>query len=407
MKKYFSKAILCFALAMLVLAVAPKSKAATNLGITVTDLTSSKINFNVENFSGYYQVYLGTSPQAMVYKNYSWNASCSQSGLTPGTTYYLQVKESSKSGTSTTYLTGNVSPVISFQPLEDPTDLYQTGATKNSITLSWTAVRGATSYKIYIYDGSDNLYELGETSSTQYTVKTNLNPGSAYSFAIRSVQSSQLGTFVSSNYKFEYQKFYTKAAAPTGVRVSSYYSSLNKMYFACDPNTNASGYQFELRNAKNKKIRTYNGSSYSTDSMTIIRGKFMKFRFRSYFNLNDTTRIYSPWSKYKVFGVLNGKYYAAKGKIHLRMKKLNGATKEVVQISSVSSTAGFKTVKVLKGKTLKKKALNYTLTKCGKSRLKRGHMYYIRVISYGKCGKGAKGKSPVSSSASVYVPMYS
>ena len=78
---------------------------------------------------------------------------------------------------------GNWSNTLTFCLTPDiPTGLTATNITQNSFTLLWTAVTGATEYKIY----KDGILETTVPASTTTVDITGLNPGTTYSMTVSS-----------------------------------------------------------------------------------------------------------------------------------------------------------------------------------------------------------------------------
>lgn len=111
----------------------------------------------------------------------SWVKTVSGSGILPGTEYTAYVTATDLAGNSATSegLSVTTAPAA-------PTGLSATGTTYFSTTLSWNAMQGATSYEVYnVTSGT----RIGTTSSTSFTV-INLQVGSTYRFAVKSVSSA-------------------------------------------------------------------------------------------------------------------------------------------------------------------------------------------------------------------------
>lgn len=88
-----------------------------------------------------------------------------------------------KSGNN--YIYGVYTPTIVARRLPDvPENLKGTANTDNSITLTWTAVDGATGYNIYSYSAQDGTWTTaGSTTKNSFTAK-NLNQTDTYRYAV-------------------------------------------------------------------------------------------------------------------------------------------------------------------------------------------------------------------------------
>lgn len=79
----------------------------------------------------------------------------------------------------------------------------------------------------------------------------------------------------------------------------------------------------------------------------------------------------------------------------MKWKKVSGACGYQVYVST-KSNGGFKKVR-----SLSSKKSSYTITKCGKKKLKKGKTYYVQLRYQTKVGK-KKVSSKIVSSATVY-----
>jgi hypothetical protein len=115
--------------------------------------------------------------------------SASLSGLTPGTTYYWQVRANNAAGS--TYANGGVWWSFTTRPL--PGAFNKTGPANAainrpaSLTLSWGASSGVAGYE-YCYDTSNDTFcDTGwvSTSTTRSASLSSLTPGTTYYWQAR------------------------------------------------------------------------------------------------------------------------------------------------------------------------------------------------------------------------------
>ena len=99
--------------------------------------------------------------------------------LSPSTTYYYRVRHANRSGLSS-YLSGNVTTAAA--PVTAPSAPGQptlSSITVSAITISWSAVATATSYKVYAGTSSNPTSLLTTTANTTHT-QTGLNANTTY-----------------------------------------------------------------------------------------------------------------------------------------------------------------------------------------------------------------------------------
>ena len=137
----------------------------------------------------------------------SWNStgtntSIPLSGLTPGATYYWQVRAYNLGGT--TYANGSSTAYWSFtvanNSLEKPTNLQASDGTyPDRVQLGWTGSSGATYYKVYRSDtstGKKNL--LGVPATTSFADTTGI-PGVSYYYRVKACNSGGCSVYSFTN----------------------------------------------------------------------------------------------------------------------------------------------------------------------------------------------------------------
>jgi fibronectin type 3 domain-containing protein len=181
-------------------------------GVTATaGNTQAKLTWTpVSGASGYY-VKRGTA-NGGPYTNVvvSTTSTGVDTGLANGTTYYYVVSAISGIGESANSTQVSVVPTATGTPPIAPTTLTAT-AGQTSISLSWNASSGATSYNVKratVYGGSFTTIATGVTS-TSYT-DTGLTPDNTYTYVVSAVNAAG-ESFTDSA---------SASAAPTGILLS-------------------------------------------------------------------------------------------------------------------------------------------------------------------------------------------
>ena len=160
---------------------------ATPTGLNVTSTTSISVSlwWNASNGATTYQLYRNGS---QVYSNSSTNYT--DTGLASSTTYQYTVQATNSYGSSAPSsppVSATTPPVRTGVPPATPTGLNVTSTTSISVSLSWNASTGATTYQLYrngsqVYSNSSTNYtDTGLASSTtyQYTVQATNSYGSS------------------------------------------------------------------------------------------------------------------------------------------------------------------------------------------------------------------------------------
>jgi fibronectin type 3 domain-containing protein len=206
--EYSIKAVNDFGESASIIAIAALPKPPAELTVSSKTANSVTLSWDAVSGAASYKIYRSSS----AYGDYEYIGSTSSSttyytnsGLSSGSTYYYKV-----SAVNGSQLEGTLSAFVSAQtnalPPSAPTGLTSTEQTQTSVTLSWNAVRGATSYKIY-----RNSSYIGTAYSTYYT-DSGLTPGMSCSYQVSAYNNAGDSPLSSI-----YSAMTTQLLAPTGV----------------------------------------------------------------------------------------------------------------------------------------------------------------------------------------------
>ncbi|MCI8774048.1 MAG: hypothetical protein HFI50_09005, partial [Lachnospiraceae bacterium] len=137
----------------------------------------------------------------------AYGSSYTISGLNPGTSYSYQIRSNNADGSSSYCAAKTVSTIPN--PPAAPVNV-NAASTKNSITITWDAVAGATSYDIQM---GNNTYNVTGTSKTI----TGLSSDTSYSYRVRANNAGGNGTY--SAYK-TIRTLVAPPAVPTNIRAT-------------------------------------------------------------------------------------------------------------------------------------------------------------------------------------------
>lgn len=338
------------------------------------DIQMSNDNINWNTVSGNYQ-------SETDYKEYNLNS---------GTIYYVRVR--ARELTSTwDYTYGAWSDSVQVTTAcEDVKDLTQKNATTSSITIAWSRVAGATSYKICRFV---NLKEqvIGSTKNTYYTINGFNNriafPYDIYVKPVKAISTYSAEKTVKYSWDVDMLDAYRLKLVPgksTAPKITHWWTFIGEADVEVNNVQYADGYQMEVYNAKGKKIQSsiMNSGGIATHykyANGLKRNTFYKVRARAYNTIGASTK-YGAWSDYTWFslGVKNSAKRTSK-KIKIRWDKVRGATNYAVYMST-QQKAGYRKVA-----TTKKCFLN--LKKFKKKKLKKKKTYYVYVVARKKVGK--------------------
>ncbi|MDE6025493.1 MAG: fibronectin type III domain-containing protein [Lachnospiraceae bacterium] len=308
--------------------------------------------------------------------------------LSPGTTYYIKVQSATKNA-SGVYVPGPMSDALAVTTAPTKvTTFKQLKATTKGVTLKWSKVAGATSYKIY----RDNKV-VATTTATNATIKQTVGTNKYYKVvAVRKV-----GNFsVEGNYASTYadavpaKPVYVANSAKSNLRWNP---NTNEVTLYADKNTKdttVDGFQFVVYSVDGKKkLKTYTTTAtYNPMKFTLkaVKNKGFQVMARGYANINGK-KCWGAWSakqviipQPKVAAELDGSH-AAK----IRWAKVSGATKYYIYVAkNQSSTYNLASSKFKRVATVNSKTTSYKITG-----LQTGKYLCVYVVPQVKVGKKA------------------
>lgn len=390
-KRVFSKSLLLLAITSIMLfAMSITSMAATetNMNIQQTNAGDSYVEIKWQKYLGqdiHYHVELSYDGVNWAMQDWNTSPSITIDNLSPDSTYYVRVavynsywhkKDASEDGVCVAVSTKQV---ICTKPSQVQ-NLKQTKATKNSISMTWDAVAGASSYKILIFENYD--YKTVATSKTNSVTIKGLDASSNIEYYVAAVKNVNGYEAVGNRSKSVDMKTVPKKV--TRVAITDLYDNIKVCYYGWTSCENADGYQYEITSLKGKK-KYYKATTTSTSARltTYPVGAFTKARVRAYVEINGK-KTYGPWSNYD-YNACSKDVTARRSKngkkITLKWKKVSGVSEYRIYIST-KEKKGYKKVA-----TVSSKKSSYTITKYNKKNLKKGQKYYVQLRYVGKNGK--------------------
>jgi uncharacterized protein (TIGR02145 family) len=228
--------------------------------VTQTNSTSSiSIGWGVVSGATGYYIYRSTStvgPYARV--GTSETALYTDNDLSDGTAYYYKVAAYNSGGE------GSQSDAVSATTLPvAPTGVTAAANSATSITIGWSSVTGATSYRVYRSSTASGTYEeVGTSTSTTYT-DNDLSGGTAYYYRISGYNSGGEGS------QSSYATATTRVGIPTGVKVEI--SGTRSITIGWSSVTGATGYRVYRSSTASgtyEEVGTSTTASYTNSSLT-------------------------------------------------------------------------------------------------------------------------------------------
>jgi fibronectin type 3 domain-containing protein len=132
-----------------------------------------------------YQIFRGTSPSSLAQIAVRATTAFTDTGLTPGTTYYYAIQETDTGA--------NISPLstvvaaTTLAPPSAPSSVTATGMNTTQVAVSWApgpSGMSIQSYQIFRGTSPSSLVQVAVRATTAYT-DTALTPGTTYYYAIQ------------------------------------------------------------------------------------------------------------------------------------------------------------------------------------------------------------------------------
>lgn len=219
-------------------------------GLSATAVSGSQINLSwaaVSGATGYY-VYRGG-----VYIGSSGTTSYSDTGLSCNTSYSYYVIAYNSSGSSAASATVSATTYIC-----SPTGFTVSGTSGTTLSLSWNAVTGATSYAVVTYTGGQPVYSGSGTSASVSGLTCNTSY--SYSITASNAQSTSANVIGSGS------TYVCPPATPTGLSATAASQTQANLTWT-DNATNETGY-YVYRGGVLVATLGVNSTSYNDTSLS-------------------------------------------------------------------------------------------------------------------------------------------
>lgn len=381
-KRIMKRSMLSLVL-MMVMLVAMSITAAAAEPTNVTQVsdgeTSVKVQWTGVAGAKYYGVQVATDAgfTSVVYQDYTTASYAYDyiTGLAAGSSYFVRVGWGADRNSCYANFSAPIEVVTT--PARVATVKF-VGADDSTATIAWDAVAGAN---VYFVEYNSQTYAVAANSC-----QLPYAPGVS-SAKVSSARMNGAGSYVANTvgtYVYDISALTTKISKSNMGFVNAW---TNINVFQIGANYYGHGLEVKVYDAKTGK-KKFSGSAQNTSYGSVeFRNKFKystmyKYRVRAYVTTTDGQKIYGSWSSYRYFVNPKKCQYTTSGKkIKLSWSKLTGVSKIKIQVSN-KKDSGYKTCATLSGTKT-----SYTISKYGKSALKKGKTYYFKITYYTKSGK--------------------
>jgi len=263
-------------------------------------------------------------------------------------------------------------------------DVTQTAAAKNSITVQWSAVEGVTGYNVYVKDSDYNVENytfVGTTTNTSYTI-TGLKGGMKYYVKVYALE----GTTES-----DYDQLSDAITLPdklTGLKQEKWWFFIKKLDVCWDKQSGADGVEVTLYDNKGKKVKTKTVTGSYSDSTEFdnMKDKVYTVKARSFKTYNGV-KYYSEEASVKCLNQARIKSIKVNGKkLTVKWGKIGGATGYNIYVSTQMDKTSKRPKNFKKVATVKAKKSSYTIKKVNKKKISKNKTYYVYIETV--CNKG-------------------
>lgn len=202
--------------------------------------------------------------------------------LKPGVTYKFYVRSYIKTA-SNAYVYGVYSSVVSMttKPAK-VSNLDASVTTKNSITLSWDKVTGASGYRIYSYNSKTKKYKLLATTKNLSYKVTKLSTAKKYTYKVQAYR-----TFSKVAYEGSKSDSITVSTSPdivTGINQTQ--RAPKAITITWKKVKRATGYRVYRYDMNGKLLAKFDTKTNSFKDRELVAGKYT-YRVRAYVHTND------------------------------------------------------------------------------------------------------------------------
>ena len=291
--------------------------------------------------------------------------SYTNTGAKAGTTYYYRVKACNDAGLSpySNVVSGKVKSVTPKPSA--PVVRIGHSATSGKPMLTWNAVSGATSYKVYRATSQNGTYSLlGTVTATSYT-NTGAKAGVTYYYKVKAVNSA--GESAYSNIVSGQSKAVTPKPAAPVVKIGHSASSGKPMltWNAVDGAASYKVYRATAKNGAYSVINTTKALTYTNTGAALGTTYYYKVEA---LNASGKSMGFSAIVEGKVAPVLAVGYSSVSGKPQLTWKAVPGATEYQVY-RSTQQNSGYAKINTT------------TSTSYVNTGAKAGTTYYYRIVA--------------------------
>ena len=161
--------------------------------------------------------------------------------------------------------------------------------TTSAVTLSWTAVEGATGYQVFKYNSAKSDYDIVQSSTSRSYTDSKMTPGVTAQYLVRAYKTESDGNIIYSAYS---DKFYgaCATAVPTGLKTTSVgQNSVALSWGSVSGCTGYYVYRYDLISGAYSYVGATKSASYTDNS--VLSGTAYSYKIKSYVTTSSMTAV--------------------------------------------------------------------------------------------------------------------
>lgn len=246
-------------------------KTPENLRVQPSGETGAGICWDGDPLADHYLLYRSTDGKSWSLVKKIEDCQTITYGLSKGQTYYFRVKAARQVGKTLRY-SGYSTPVSMTQGLAAPGWFSVTGLGKNTLSLAWEQVPGATGYRLYRGENG-GPFSLVKTVTGTKTTNYNLNPDTTYTYRVAAI-AEYSGKVIKGAYA-DTTPVRLSLAQVTGLAIEKQYGSGVRLRW--EPVAGATGYRLYRQGEDGGTTLVKTVADCQTDTYSLKPGQCYSF----------------------------------------------------------------------------------------------------------------------------------
>lgn len=264
------------------------------------------------------------------------------------------------------------------------TEVKQTAAKTNTVSVSWSASVGAAAYDVYVGTADDNMkYNQTVKGATSATIKS-LKANKTYIVKVVPFNISPSG-FRANGFERGNTAIRTIPGKVSGLTFTGWNFASKNITVEWKAKDNVDGYQVKFYDAQDKCVKTINTTKTTATYTKAAADTYYKVKIRPYLTINGKKK-YGEYNKYPVYPIAQPQlttFTQTPGKLTIGWNPVAGATSYSIYVTTTNPNYPSSYVKVAE---VDKGVVKYEMSKYGTADITVAENYYAYVVANKKVG---------------------